>query len=730
MPAFMSAHAGPAPIAAPAVPLAERAWGWVAAEWDRWPLWLPVAMGIGVLAYFGRLAEPGPAWLALPLPYLAASLILRGRRPLAAAALALVGCTALGFAAALLHARLAAPMPDLPRTAATVTGRVVNLDLLPEGRRVTLDAPRINDGPPLDRQLRVRLRANDPTPVQPGDTVSLRALVRPPMPPTYPGAFDTQRNAWFSGLGGSGFALNVADIVERRDPPFFAGLRAAIEARITSALPGATGAVAAALLTGSQSGIPASAIAALRDSGLAHLLSVSGLHVAVVIGIGFTLSRLAIAAIPWLALRIDSKGGAALAGLALGAAYTLLTGSGVPMLRSFAMAALATLAILTGRRALSLRALALAAGVVILLNPAAVVGPSFQMSFAAVLALIGAAAAMRGPMQALKSRGWQGKLAVAVLGLAATSIVAGAATTPFGLHHFGRLQLYGVAANAVAVPLTSFVVMPAGLLALLLMPFGLEGPAMTVMGWGVEGTLLTGRIVSAWPGAALTAPPIPAWGLGLFTLGLCWILLWRLPWRWAGLPVMAAGLLSGLATTPPDLLVAADGRMLALATPGGVLVERASGANRLTRESWLRSWGEDEASPLPREGDVPGAACTALSCLLRPRLDGAAAILLRQPPREPRPRRGPAPPPPAVNADTGCGKAAVMVSLEPVRGRCRETPRVDRFSVWRDGAHAVWLGRDAATVLSDRAHRGDRPWVPPVPTPRAQAPEEPPAETE
>ncbi|MCR0982231.1 ComEC/Rec2 family competence protein [Roseomonas populi] len=722
--------AGPVLITTPTVALSERAWGWVAAEWDRWPLWLPVVMGIGVLAYFALLAEPNPFWAVLPLPLLGAALLLRGRRPLAAAALALIGAAALGFAVALLHARWAPPMPDLPRNAAIITGRVVSLDLLPDGRRVTLEAPRINEGNPLDRQIRVRLRANDPTPVAPGDTVSLRALVRPPMPPAYPGAFDMQRNAYFSGLGGSGFALNVANILERRDPPLFAGLRASIEARITAALPGATGAVASALLTGSQSGIPAPTIAALRDSGLAHLLSVSGLHVAIVIGIGFTLSRLAIAAIPWLALRIDSKGGAALVGLALGAVYTLLTGSGVPMLRSFAMAALATLAILTGRRALSLRALALAAGVVILLNPAALTGPSFQMSFAAVLALVGLAAAMRGPVQGLKSLGWQGRLAAAVLGLAATSIIAGAATTPYGLHHFGRLQLYGVAANAVAVPLTSFLVMPAGLMAVFLMPFGLEGPALAAMGWGVDGTILTGRVVASWPGAALTAPPIPAWGLGLFTLGLCWVLLWRLPWRWAGVPAMAAGLLSGLAANPPDLLVAADGRMLALATPGGVLVERASGANRLIRESWLRGWGEDDAAPLPREGETPGAECSPLSCLLRPRADGAAAIFLRQPPREPRPRRGPAPPPPAVYAETGCGKAAVMVSLEPIRGRCRETPRVDRFSVWRDGAHAIWLGRDGATILSDRASRGARPWVPPVPTPRAQPQEEPPAETE
>jgi len=725
-----SAHAGPAPLAVPAPPLAERAAGWLAAEWDRVPLWLPVAMGAGVLLYLALLAEPSAAWMAAPWPPLAAALLLRGRAPAAAAGLLLLGGVALGFAAAVLHARAAPPLPALPRTATVVAGTVVAVDLLPEGRRVTVAAPRLDGGAALERPLRVRLRAGDPARPAPGDAIAVRALVRPPMPPAYPGAFDFQRAAFFSGLGGSGFALNPATVLERGEVPAFAALRAAIEARVAAALPGDTGAVAAALLTGSQSAIRPEALAALRDSGLSHLLSPSGLHVAIVIGIGFVALRAGIAAVPPIALRLDSKGAAAVLGLLLGGAYTLLTGSGVPMVRSFAMAALATLAVLTGRRALSPRALALAAGIVILANPASIAGPSFQMSFGAVLALVAAAGAVRGPARALRSRGPAGRAALVLLGLVATSVVAGAATTPFGLHHFGRLQLYGVAANALAVPLTSFLVMPAGVVALLLMPLGLEGPALAAMGWGVDGTLAVGRAVAAWPGAALAAPPIPAAGLALFALGLCWLCLWRLPWRWAGAPLMAAGLLSGPWTTPPDILVSADGRLLALATPGGVLTERASGASRLTRESWLRSWGEEDAAPLPREGGTAAAACTPLSCLLRPRPDGAAAILLRPPPREPRPRRGPAPPPPPVLAETGCGAAAVMLSLEPIRGRCRDTPRVDRFAVWRDGAHAVWLGRDGATVLSDRAARGDRPWVPPVPVPRAVAPEEPPAETE
>jgi len=727
----MSAHAAPLPLAEPRPPLSERARSWVAAEWGRWPLWLPVAMGAGVLIYFGLPAEPGLLWLAMPWPPLLLAALAVGRWPLTGAALALVGAAALGFGAPLFHAANAPGSSALPRTATVVTGTVAAVDLLPEGRRVLLDAPRLDGEAPLARQLRIRLRNADPARPRPGDTISVRALVRPPMAPAYPGAFDFQRAAFFSGLAGSGFALNPAAILAEGKAPVFSSLRAGIEARVAAALPGGTGAVAAALLTGSQSAIPAAELAALRDAGLAHLLSPSGLHVAIVIGTGFVLLRAGIAAVPWLALRMDSKGAAAVLGLAMGGGYTLLTGAGVPMLRSFAMAALVTLAILTGRRALSPRALAVAAGMVLLFSPEALLGPSFQMSFAAVLALVAAAEALRGPSRRLRVRGWRGRAALAILGLILTSVVAGAATTPFGLHHFGRLQLYGVVANAVAVPVTSLVVMPAGMLALFLMPLGWDGPALAVMGWGVEATLAVGRFVAAWPGAAMAAPPIPGWGLILFALGLCWLCLWRLAWRWAGVPVMVLGLCSGLLVTPPDILVAADGRMLALSTPAGVLSERASGANRLVRESWLRRWGEDGAATLPREGELPGASCTPLSCLLRLREGGPAAILLRQPPREvPRPRRGPAAPPPPVMAETGCGKAAVMLSLEPIRGRCRETPRVDRFSVWRDGAHAVWLRPEGVVIRSDRMTRGERPWVPPVPTPKAQPQSEPAAETE
>jgi competence protein ComEC len=287
----------------------------------------------------------------------------------------------------------------------------------------------------------------------------------------------------------------------------------------------------------------------------------------------------------------------------------------------------------------------------------------------------------------------------------ATSILAGLATMPFALHHFGRVQLYGVVANAVAVPVTSLLVMPAALAAVLLMPFGLEGLALAPMGWGVEAILGVARLVAAWPGASLAVQPIPAWGLGICAMGLLWLCLWRTGWRLAGVPLLAIGLLSGMADRPPDLLVSGDGRLIALRAGDGLFLQRQSGAPSFVREVWHRMHGEGSIEALPRDGMAAHGAlrCWAGACALRPDPAGAEAVLLR----------GEAP-------EAACASAAVVVSAEPVRGACLAQV-VDRFAVWRDGPHAIWLERDGARVVSDRAWRGDRPWVPPVPSPRGLA---------
>nr|WP_314072712.1 ComEC/Rec2 family competence protein [uncultured Roseococcus sp.] len=701
----------------------------LAAEQGRLALWLPVAMAAGILLYFLPRHEPWAGWRYAGLVFWPVALWLRDRFPLAAWALALLGSAGLGFALASWHAARAPPPLELPRGATVLTGLVTETDLLPGGIRITLAEGRWEgQGMPARRAIRVRLRTDDPARPLPGDTVALRALIRAPSAPAHPGAWDFQRAAYFEGLGGSGFALGPVEVLASNGaaPPLSA-MRSRIEARVTGLLPGGVGAVAAALLTGGQSTIPVADMQAMRDSGLAHLLSVSGLHIAIVMGLAFTAVRAALALWPGFALRWGTRPFAALAALAMGGFYMVLTGSQVPMQRSFLMAALVTLALLAGRRALNPRVLAFAALGVMALQPQSLLGPSFQMSFAAVMALIASYEAARPWLSRTGTpRPWWWRPMLVVLGGIATSAIAGAATTPFGLHHFGRLQLYGVAANAVAVPLTSLLVMPAGMAAMVLLPLGLEAWPLRVMGWGIEGILAVARGVAAWPGAAMAMPPLPPLGLALLSLGLCWLCLWRTRWRLLGLVAIGAGLASWHLVRPPDAMAAADGRLFALQARGHVFLERRPGASRFIGDSWLRGLGGVEASPLPAHGEAAEGrircrpeACTLFSAT------GEPGLILLRPPVPPRGQRAAFEPGP----HPACGRAPVIVSPEPVRGACDGSEVVDRFSVWRGGAHAIWLEDGRARVVSDRAWRGDRPWVPPPPLPRSRT-NEPPAESE
>ncbi len=686
-------------LARPALPPGWRAWSpawfasapaWLAVERGRLVLWLPVLMGVGVLTYFALRQEP-PVWAGLVLLLAAAvGAGLARRLALLRASLAALAAFALGLAAAQFATWRAAPLQVLPTHAVILTGVVREVDLLPAGRRLMLEAVRLDaDKPPLDRLVRVRLRTSDAVEVATGDTVRLRALVWPPDSPAYPGGWDLQRDAFFAGLGGSGFALGPAERLAEADPSGLARrvqrLRERIGARFIAGIPGAAGTIAATLFTGMAGAIPQADHQAFRDSGLAHLLAVAGLHIGIVMGWAMFLTRAGLALCEYTALRWPTKQLAAFVALAAGGCYMVLTGMHVPIARSFAMASLFTLAVLLGRRAISLRGLGLAGVALMLVEPQEVPGVSFQMSFAAVLALIAGYEVLRPRLQALRGEGgWRGRLSVNLAMLGLTSLLAGTASAPFGAYHFGRIQVYFVLSNMLAVPLTALWAMPLGLLALALMPLGLDRLAMLPMGWGIEAILWIARTASALPAATLPVPHAPAWGLALVGLGMAWLGLWRSRIRLAGIAVLALGLASPLLARPADLLVSADGRLIAVRTADGVFLEREAGASRFVRDDWTEYLGgrSDAADAEGRDGggrrvDV---RCRRVPAAAARRCGGGAAGA----------RRGLAGLLPC-RRDRGGGQTGTSPLSAPLAGASRS---VHRLAVRRGGGVAAAGGRD------------------------------------
>ena len=692
----------------------------LAAERERWALWLPVAFASGIGIYFGLRMEP-PWWLGLAGVALALGLTaaLRGARSAPALAL-LVAALAAGFCAAQLRtATVAAPVLAKRVGPVWISGQIEALEPRGRGARLTLSGLEIARLEPEEtpRRVRIAVTAAADT-LRPGDWIRLRAVLRPPPGPSAPGAFDFARQAYFARLGAVGFAYGRARLIE---PPAtvaaeavvfanplevwsrgLAGLRADLARRILAALPGRSGAVAAALMTGERGAIPEADMAAMRDSGLAHLLAISGLHVGLVAGLLFLGLRLVMAAVPVLALNYPIKKWAALGAVAGAFAYLLLTGAPIPTQRAFLMAGLVFLAVLLDRSAFTMRLVAWAAFAVLSLAPESLLSASFQMSFAAVIALIAAYELLREGRGAwLAGRGATGPLGRGTRylgGVAATSLIAGLATAPFALYHFNRVAWFGLAANMIAVPLTALWIMPWALIAFCLMPLGLEHLALVPMGWGIEAMLAVAHEVAAWPGAVSLIPAMPETGLVLVALGGVWLCLWRRAWRLAGVPVILAGLISVALVRPPDLLVTGDGGLFGVRSPEGALMISSASRQRFSAGVWQRRLGEAEAQVWPRPGETFGdwLACDRLGCIYKARGEVVALV------RDSR----------ALIDD--CAVASLVVARVPVpRRACRGLARVvDRFDLWRGGAHAIWLGEEEVRVKSVAEARGQRPWAP------------------
>ncbi|MCB1311649.1 MAG: ComEC/Rec2 family competence protein [Sedimentitalea sp.] len=556
--------------------------------------WAPVCLALGIGGYFALPVEPSlPAYAAvLGTGAVCLGLALRWPGGLAslgwAAALA-----ALGFGLAGLRAhQVAGPVLDW-RYYGPVEGRVVGLDRsASDAVRVTLDRVRLlrMDPEEVPDRVRVSLHGVAPPALQPGQRIMTTANLSPPQGPVEPGGFDFRRHAWFQGLGAVGYSrspvLTVAPAAEGRAGLRVFALRMALSARVQEVLPGEVGGFAAAVTTGDRSGIGQATLDALRASNLAHLLAISGLHMGLLAGFVFAALRVGLALVPALALRVPVKKLAAVGALIAAAVYLALSGGNVATERAFVMSAVVLCAVLVDRRAFSLRAVAAAALIVLAMRPESLLGPGFQMSFAATTALVAVFGLIRDYRLPLGPNWLKPALTVLI-----SSAVAGAATAPVGAAHFNTLSHYGLIANLLSVPLMGALVIPAAVLALCLAPLGLEAVGLWLMGLGLRWILGVADFVAGLEGAQGHVISPGPWVLPLLSLGLLWLMLWQGRARLVGLaPAALAIVLWGLAERPA-VLVADTGGLVGVMTEGGRALSKPRGAG-FVASNWLENDGD------------------------------------------------------------------------------------------------------------------------------------------
>ena len=680
--------------------LRARVEAFLEAERGQLPLWAVAGFGSGIAVWFA-LPSPGQ-WSGLL--FLAAGASLLGFTSLGGRIGRATGWFALAMAAgcALIWWRaehLATVRLDRPRIA-ELTAKVVKVEeLAAKGDiRLTL-APADSSLPP---QIRVSIPAEEAKPgLAAGAIVAMRARLTPPPPMALPGSHDFARDAWFRGDGGVGRSLGPVEVKVAAEASGLDALRARLDRHVRTQLPGSSGGIATAIVSGDQNALGEEDAEAMRRSGLTHLLSVSGLHLAAVVGGMMFLTLRLLALSRFLALRFNLVLVGAAAGALGGVGYTLLTGMQVPTVRSCVAALLVLGGIALGREALSMRLVAVGALIVLVLWPESVAGASFQLSFAAVTAIV--------TLHSLPPvRRWLGprddglamRLARAIGSLLLTGLVVELALIPFALYHFHRTGIYSVFANLFAIPWTTFVIMPLEASALLLDLGGVGAPLWVAAGWAIDQLLALAHWVAGTKGAVATLPTMPIAAFAAMVLGGLWLCLWNGRVRYFGvLPIILGGA-AALAAPAPDLLITGDGRHLALVGADGrpAMLRDKSGDFMLSLMSENSGYDGD---PVPLS-EVPGANCSHDACIAEVERGGRTWRVLAT-------RSGQRIDWAALTS--ACNSADIAVSDRWLPRGCN--PRwlkLDRDALEATGGVAIYL-KDSPRVATVAQRVGSHPWA-------------------
>ena len=675
------------------------------AGFDRGP-WLAVGFASGIGAWF--LLDSAWEWLgflsACAVAAIGAMAVWRGREDrarLLVAAVALASVLALGMTAIWARSVMVGAEPIAYPRVMDLDGRVLEREDQPADDRIRLTLA-VRD-PEAGRAMKVRVNVpldRARAEMEEGARLRLKARLMPPSPPILPGAYDFARTAWFDGLAATGSLVGDIALVETadRDAPL-ADAQRTLSAHVRANMQGSAASIAAALASGDRGAISEADEAAMRDSGLTHLLSISGLHVSAVIAAAYFLAIKLLALWPWLALRIRLPLAAAAIGALAGIGYTLLTGAEVPTVRSCVGAVLVLIALAMGREPLSLRMVAVAAIVVLALWPESLVGPSFQMSFAAVIAIVALHnAAWAKRFLAPREESWGARTGRRVAMLFVTGLLIEFALMPIVLFHFHRAGVYGAFANVLAIPLTTFVIMPLLALALLLDLVGAGAPVWWAAQASLDALLALAHFTAAQPGAVKLMPQMGLSTVLVIVAGLLWLALWQGRARLWGLVPVAVGTFVFVSAPIPDILITRDGRHVAVTGESDRLLVLRDSRSVFARDNLLEMAGaEGEVVPFDQ---WPGARCSRDFCVLTLNRGARDWHILMARSRDLVEERALA---------AACDRADIVVADRFLPRSCE--PRwlkADRRFLSREGGTAIHLEQEWITTVAQS--QGDHGW--------------------
>ena len=565
---------------------------------SRVVLWYPPLLALGTGIYFSLPQEPSK-WLTLGLieTLIVIAFLCRRRQRLlkilGAAALVVVGFMLIQIKSIYL----AAAPQKFPDKTFYFKGEIAAIDSNYQGRRrFTLQNLQDFEGHVYAGKYRIVQRSKKGE-AKVGECVEMIGRIMPLAKAVVPSGYQFDRKSYFAGLKGSGFAESRWFKIDcpngghhKTFSAYIADIRQKIVDRITALLPPDEAAITAAVIAGERSLIGQRLNEQYRDSGLAHFLSISGLHMSMLAGLMFFLVRFILALFPPVALQFDTKKIAAVMALAMSLIYLLISGMEIPAQRAFIMTSVVLLGVLTDRRAISMQTIALAAFLVLLFNPEVLTSASFQMSFAAVLGLIAfyekVESRVRKFLHIDGMNKWLRGIWLYIIGVVVSDFIASLMTLPFAVYHFNMVALYTTLGNFMAGPIIGLIIMPFVLLSLLLLPLGLDAPFIKIVGLGIKWVNDITAWVASLPYAGYQVPSMPFWGLLLIVIGGLWLMLWQEKWRLLGWFGIIIGVMSLLTVRVPDIMISADTKAVAFKNSEGRLELVASRGARFVKSVW------------------------------------------------------------------------------------------------------------------------------------------------
>jgi competence protein ComEC len=672
-------------------------------EYPRHMLWMPVLLGLGIHVYFLLPWEPPVLVLQILGGLIILLFIARWLLPEQRIILYALMLPCLGFSVSQLKTILiAAPRITKSLPPAQVTGVIHEIETTHYGYRLMLGVDTIEglDPKSTPKQVTLILRRKELPVLHVGDHLKARVKLVPLQGPVFPGGFDFRKKAFFQQVGGQGFIfgdLVITPLDTKNWSLKINQMRQKLNKTLYSLLPGQTGAVATALITGEKTRIDRPLKEDFADAGIAHVLAISGLHLSLVAGLFFLLSRGILAPIAFIARRYNTKKIAAVLAFFGALGYLGISGASIPTQRAFIMFSLLMLAVLTDRLALSMRTIAIAASIVLLITPESLSTPSFQLSFAAVLGLISAYEfpAIQEFFQGQK--GWR-KPVFYMLGVLASTVIASIATLPFTIYHFHRFTLQSIAANLVTIPLMGFWIMPMALGGMLtswlptVSQWFLKG-----MGYGIDLMINTATTVAHWPGAAIYVPQTSPGFLYCIVVGGLWICLWQQKWRWLGLLPLAASLYFIGTAKAPDIYVSEDLKYVGIRYQDHMYVNTTRTKTFLS-ENWAHAAGMPTTA-IGRWKD-PKVPVNGTECEKMFHVEHFSIAHITT----------------TDHLQDWCAKSDILLSTEPLREKRKlcHGPKliIDRFDTWRHGSYAIRYNKDRKgfQYITAMDLIGHRPW--------------------